>query len=126
MSGEGEGVPTWAANLRETVARIDERTKQIDHIATAVENLRQTTVPMSEHQHLMDTVAELEKRDLGARGEWDEMVPRVRLLWQERSEGIGARRLRRAAGTLLGTAVALATLYNVLHDAGLVSLGPHP
>lgn len=122
---ETESIPAWAANMRETVARIDERTQQIGHVVSMVEHLQKTSVPLSSHEYLMTTVRELEKRDTGARSQWEEMVPRVDTLWEERSEAIGGRAFRRTAVGFLAVVLSLATLYNLLHGAGLVTLGPH-
>lgn len=122
--------PDWVTDLRVLVGRIDERTaaqgKQADHIASMVEHLQQTMVPKSAHDYLMTTVRELERQNVGAQSEWDEIIRQVPILWQERSESIGARRFRRWVWTLAGGTVGLGSIYNILHDAGLVTLGPHP
>lgn len=129
MSPDTDPVPGWFADLSVMVARIDERTaaqaKQVDHVVSMVDRLQETTVPLAAHEYLMTTVRKLENQNVGAQSEWDEIIHQVPILWQERSEAIGGRAFRRTAVVALGAAVSLATLYNLLHGAGLVTLGPH-
>jgi hypothetical protein len=118
-------VPGWAVTLRETVARIDERTKAIPDISAQLENLRKTTVPLSEHELLMHRVNELWDRDLGARADWAEMTTRVPILWEERGQRAGERRGYRIVFVVLTGAVTLLTGIQLLHGLGL-SISVHP
>jgi hypothetical protein len=126
VSGEDEAVPAWASTLRETVARIDERTKQIPDLAEKLDDLRRTTVPLSEHQELAARVDQLWNRDLGARQEWDEMVPRTKTLWHERTEQQGARKAQGRWLAALYLVVAVLTAWMLLRGLGVnVTLGGH-
>ena len=122
MSYEENSIPSWAVNLRETVARIDERTKQIPTILNEIDNLRQTTVPMNEHQILMQRVDQLWNRDLQGRPEWEELVPRVKTLWNDRTENIGIRKSQNRAIKFMGVIFGLISAFEVLHSLGIISV----
>jgi hypothetical protein len=112
-------IPTWAADIRVSVAEIRGMTSQIPTIAANVEELRANTVSMQEHLKLMADVEELKERDLGARSDWTEMLDRVPKLWEERAELRGSLRVVRWAVAGLSLVVAMLTVVTLLHDMGL-------
>lgn len=118
-------IPTWAADIRVSVAKIEGMTSQIPELGRAIEELRANTVPMSEHIKLMADVDELKERDLGQRAVWDEMVSRVPVLWEERTARAGERRAARRVIVGLTAAVSLLSIFTLLHDLGL-SIALHP
>ena len=63
----------------------DKIDKQTQDLGAELNKLRSQVVPMSEHEHLMSRVDQLWTRDLGARSDWDEIVHRVPVLWDERT-----------------------------------------
>lgn len=106
---ETGNIPLWAVSLRETVARIDERTGRIDTIAENVESLRRNTVPLNEHELLMQRVDQLWNRDLQARGDWEEVLQRVPVLWEERAERMGVTRWQNRVLAVMGALMTLLT-----------------
>jgi hypothetical protein len=125
MPAEDPSVPQWAADLRVSVAKIEGRTEQIPEISRAIEELRASTVPMHEHLKLLNDVEVLKDRDLGQRGEWEDMVERVPILWDERTRRAGERRGYRVILTSLGVMVTLLTAIELLSRLG-VSVSVHP
>jgi|SRR5215467_14651654 len=117
LADEGT-VPTWVVTLRETMARIDERTNQIPTIAGELAILRETTVPADDYRILAEKVDKLWERDLKGRGDWEEIVPRVQTLWGERSERAGAVRAHGYWLVGLSVIVSVLTIATLLHSLG--------
>lgn len=118
-------VPQWAAQLAVSVARIETRTDQIPKLVEDFERLRQNTVPLSEHAQLMQRVEELWNRDLQGREAWNQMIPRVATLWQERDQEQGARTAHRVWLGVLSVIVGVLTVFTLLRDLGF-SASFHP
>lgn len=124
-SDTDQTIPQWASDLRVSVARIEGKTEQIPEIVRSLEELRANTVPMSEHLKLMSDVDELKKRDLSARSDWEEMLLRVPVLWDERSQLRGSVRAYRILVAGIGFVVVVLTAFTLVRDLG-VNVSLHP
>lgn len=116
---EETAIPQWAADLRVSVAKIEGRTEQIPEISRSLEELRANTVPMTEHIKLMKDVEELKERDLGARSDWEELLKRVPVLWEERAELRGSVRTLKWLVAALGVLLTMLSAFVALHDLGV-------
>lgn len=126
MAGDtDQTIPQWASDLRVSVAKIEAKTEQIPEIIRSLEELRANTVSMSEHLKLMSDVDELKKRDLSARSDWDDMLERVPVLWDERSQLRGSIRASRVLLAGIGLVVTVLTAVTLVHDLGVnISVRP--
>ena len=121
-----ETVPVWVADLRVSVAEIKGRVEQIPEIARELEQLRAETVPMKEHLKLMNDVEELQKRDLGARSDWEDVKSRVldptgplSTLMEDRSQVRGGLRATRVVVGILSVIVLILTTITLINGLGL-------
>jgi len=119
MIDDISSVPNWVVDIKVSIAKIEGLTSQIPALTTAVEDLKANTVPMKEHLELMNRVEQLWNRDLSARNEWEEMTRRVPILWEDRVQGVGARRGYRVTLTVLSVVVTILTVLTLLRGLGV-------
>ena len=112
-------IPKWASDLAVGVAEIKGKTDQIPGIVQELKEVKATMVPRSEHLKLLQDVENLKERDLSARGNWEEMVHRVPILWDERTQQRGAMAFLRVMVAVLGAIVVALTAWTLAHNAGI-------
>jgi len=119
-------IPQWAANLQASVAKIEGQVGAIPDIVKELKELRANTVPMQEHVKLLQDVDLLKERDLGARSDWDDIKLKVlepkgqlQTMWDERTQLRGSVALLRVMVSVIGTVLALLTIWSIVHTAGI-------
>lgn len=114
----------WNEYRRLVLGSLEELNRRVGDLNTKLDNFRSTMVSTEEHRAVRERVDTLWNRDLGARGDWEEMLHRVGVLWQERSENQGARRGYRLVIAGLSVIVTVLTVFTLLRSLGVnITLG---
>lgn len=118
-------VPAWTAELMADMRVLQSELRGLAAQIPSITQKLEGMVPMHEHLKILSDVEELQRRDLGARSDWEEIRRRVleekgmlETLWDDRAQGRGAMRFTRVLVYVLGVMVTLLTLFVLIRDLG--------
>src|SRR5215831_3408120 len=95
-------VPFWALPLVQQVSEIRALTAAIPKIEKELDDLRNNTVPMSEHKRLMDRSDTMWDLSQTVMPQWRERMPQIDQMWDERSQLQGALKGLKIVAAVLG------------------------
>jgi hypothetical protein len=109
----------WNEYRRLVLDSLQQLNRRVEDLGSKIDALHKDFAPLDDYIVVRQRVEQLWNRDLQGRPEWEEMVPRVRTLWQERSERQGTVRGYRVALGVLSAIVAMLTIVTLLHGFGI-------